>query len=73
MSRFKNLLQQQEFPPVLFVLAGLLFSCPFLILSNILDEQKFFYFYLFLVWAVVIFVLYLVSLNLQDIDRKEEK
>lgn len=60
MKRLKGALRQPEFHAVLFSLGALLFSYPLLLMANT-EPPRVIYLALFLPWAIIIAVLFLIT------------
>jgi hypothetical protein len=71
MERLKALLRQTEFHLLLFVLCMVLFGWPVVTFSDMRRLEVMFV-YLFVVWALVIVVLFLVSRSLESADDSDK-
>lgn len=71
MERLKNLLRQTEFRILLFFVSLILFSWPIVNFSD-LKRLDIMFVYLFLAWAAVILLLFLVGKSLDDQRSSEE-
>ncbi len=71
MERLANLFKQTDFHIFLFFLSIILFGWPVVHFSDLNRFETMFY-YLFGAWAIVIFLLFLVSRSLSDQSGSEE-
>lgn len=71
MERLKALLRQTEFHLLLFVLCMVLFGWPVVTFSD-MHRLEVMFAYLFAAWALVIFVLFLVSRSLESADESKK-
>ena len=72
MERLKALLRQTEFHLLLFVLCMVLFGWPVVTFPD-MRRLELMFIYLFVAWAIVIFLLFLVSRSLGSGDESDEE
>jgi hypothetical protein len=70
MERLSNLFKQTDFQIFLFFLSMILFGWPVVHFSDI-DRFETMFYYLFGAWAVVIFLLFLISRSVPDQTTEE--